>query len=84
MQEVVSKSKYGMIEVIVKDTGVGIKEENLQKAGFNCVIYANQITRAIYPAIENVLKTILRDGRSYKLNNSISEVKKLLNFIPEM
>jgi hypothetical protein len=24
MQDVVSKSKYGMIEIIVKDTGVGI------------------------------------------------------------
>jgi phosphoenolpyruvate mutase len=70
--------------VAVPTTFNSIKEENLQKAGFNCVIYANQITRAIYPAIENVLKTILRDGRSYKLNNSISEVKKLLNFIPEM
>jgi len=31
MQEAFDKSKYGMIEVIVKDTGVGIKEENLQK-----------------------------------------------------
>ena len=70
--------------VAVPTTFNSINEKNLQKAGFNCVIYANQITRAIYPAIENVLKTILRDGRSYKLNNSISDVKKLLNFIPEM
>jgi hypothetical protein len=29
MQEVFSKSKFGMIEIIVQDTGVGIKEENL-------------------------------------------------------
>ena len=29
MQEVVSKCNFGMIEIIVKDTGVGIKEENL-------------------------------------------------------
>jgi K+-sensing histidine kinase KdpD len=31
MQEVVQKSRFGMIEVIVKDTGVEIKEENLRK-----------------------------------------------------
>ena len=31
MQEAFDKSKYGMLEVIIKDTGVGIKEENLQK-----------------------------------------------------
>jgi len=29
MQEAFDKSKYGMLEVIIKDTGVGIKEENL-------------------------------------------------------
>jgi len=29
MQEIVQKSNFGMIEIIVKDTGVGIKEENL-------------------------------------------------------
>jgi signal transduction histidine kinase len=31
MLEVFKKSSFGMIEFIVKDTGVGIKEENLQK-----------------------------------------------------
>lgn len=31
MKEIVSKSSDGMIEIIVRDTGVGIKEENLQK-----------------------------------------------------
>ena len=29
MQEIFQKSSFGMIEIIVKDTGVGIKEENL-------------------------------------------------------
>ena len=29
MKEVFENSKFGMIEVIVKDTGVGIKKENL-------------------------------------------------------
>jgi len=31
MQEVFEKSNNGMIEIIVKDTGVGIQEENLSK-----------------------------------------------------
>jgi len=31
MKEVFEKSSYGMIEIIVKDTGVGIQEENLNK-----------------------------------------------------
>ena len=31
MQDVFSKSVFGMIEIIVKDTGVGIKKENLKK-----------------------------------------------------
>ena len=30
-QEVFQKSKFGMIEIIVQISGVGIKEENLQK-----------------------------------------------------
>ena len=31
MKEIVKKNSDGMIEIIVKDTGVGVKEENLQK-----------------------------------------------------
>jgi len=31
IEECFQKSQYGMIEIIVKDTGIGIKEEDLKK-----------------------------------------------------
>jgi signal transduction histidine kinase len=31
IKECFQKSQYGMIEIIVKDTGIGIKEEDLKK-----------------------------------------------------
>lgn len=68
--------------IAVPTTFNSIKDSNLHKAGFNCVIYANQITRAIYPTIEKVLKTILRDQSSYNLNKQISNVYKLIKLTP--
>jgi phosphoenolpyruvate phosphomutase len=73
------KNKYLPL-IAVPTTFNSIKDSNLHKAGFNCVIYANQITRAIYPTIEKVLKAILRDQRSFNLNKSIIDVKKLIKF----
>ena len=39
----------------------------LVKNGFKIVIYANQMLRASYPAMENAAKSILEHQRSYEL-----------------
>ena len=56
-------------------------EKMLVKNGFKIVIYANQMLRASYPAMENAAKSILKHQRSYELEKKISSVKKVINLI---
>ena len=56
-------------------------EKMLVKNGFKIVIYANQMLRASYPAMENAAKSILEHQRSYELEKKISSVKKVINLI---
>ncbi len=56
-------------------------ESMLIKNGFKIVIYANQMLRASYPAMENVAKTILKNQRSSELEKKISSVKEVINLI---
>ena len=49
--------------------------------GFQIVIYANHMLRAAYPAMENAAFSILKNQRSYELENKISSVKKVINLI---
>ena len=53
----------------------------LMKNGFQIVIYANHMLRAAYPAMENAAASILKNQRSYELENKISSVKKVINLI---
>ena len=53
----------------------------LIKNGFRIVIYANQMLRAAYPAMENAAKLILKNHRSYELEDKISSVKDVINLI---
>ena len=56
-------------------------EAMLMKNGFQIVIYANHMLRAAYPAMENAAASILKNQRSYELENKISSVKKVINLI---
>ena len=53
----------------------------LIKNGFKIVIYANQMLRSTYPAMKNVAKIILKNERSFELENKISSVNELINLI---
>jgi phosphoenolpyruvate phosphomutase len=68
--------------VAVPTTFNSIKDSDLNKAGFNIVIYANHLIRGMYPAIEYVLRKILKDERSVNLKNNIVSIKKILDLIP--
>ena len=51
------------------------------KNGFKVVIYANHMLRAAYPAMQNAAMTILKNQRSFELENKISSVKDVINLI---
>ena len=53
----------------------------LIKNGFKIVIYANQMLRAAYPAMQDAAKSILKNKRSHEIENKISSVKEVINLI---
>ena len=75
------KTKNSKPLVSVPSTYSKTTESMLIKNGFKIVIYANQMLRASYPAMENVAKTILKNQRSFELEKKISSVKEVINLI---
>ena len=45
------------------------------------MIYANQLLRAAYPAMQNVAKTILQKGRALEVDKKIIPIKEIINLI---
>ena len=75
------KTKHYKPLVSVPSTYSKTTETMLVKNGFKIVIYANQMLRASYPAMENVAYTILKNQRSFELEKKISSVKEVINLI---
>ena len=57
-------------------------ELQLLDAGFNVVIYANQLLRAAYPAMRDTARTILRAGRSFEADERLISIDEILKLIP--
>ena len=60
-----------------------IEEKNLIKNNINVVVYANHLIRAAYPAMNNAALSILKNQRSYELDNKILSIKDILHLIPD-
>ena len=59
-----------------------VKENRLEKAGANIIIYANHLLRAVYPSMTNTAKSILLNSRAYEIDKKIMSIKDILNLIP--
>ncbi|BDD11959.1 phosphoenolpyruvate mutase (plasmid) [Fulvitalea axinellae] len=68
--------------VVVPSTFNHIPESEFEEWGVNVVIYANHMLRAAYPAMLNVAKSILLNGRSYEANDQCMPIKEILELIP--
>jgi len=68
--------------VVVPTTYNQITEKELIDAGVNIVIYANHMLRASYPAMMDVAKLILANGRSWEANDKCMPIKEILELIP--
>jgi phosphoenolpyruvate phosphomutase / 2-hydroxyethylphosphonate cytidylyltransferase len=75
------KSKNFVPLVSVPSTYSKVYEKDLIKNGFKLVIYANQLLRAAYPAMENTAKKILEKSRAYEAEDKIIPIKKIINLI---
>ena len=75
------KSKNFMPLVSVPSTYSKVYEKDLIRNGFKLVIYANQILRAAYPAMQNTAKTILKNKRAFEADKKIIPIKEIISLI---
>jgi len=75
------KSKNFIPLVSVPSTYSKVYERDLIKNGFKLVIYANQLLRSAYPAMQNTAKTILKNRRAFEADKKIIPIKEIINLI---
>ena len=75
------KSKNFIPLVSVPSTYSKVYERELIKNGFKLVIYANQLLRAAYPAMQNTAKTILKNSRAFEADKKIIPINEIINLI---
>lgn len=75
------KSKNFIPLVSVPSTYSKVYEKDLIKNGFKLVIYANQLLRSAYPAMQNTARTILKNGRAFEADKKIIPINEIINLI---
>jgi len=67
----------------VPSTYSNTTEDELAEAGVRIVIYANQLLRSAYPAMVDVARSILRNGRAAEAEDRCMPIKDIIGLIPE-
>lgn len=67
--------------VVVPSSFNVITEEELGEHGANVVIYANQLTRSAFPAMEETAKDILRYHRAKEVDDRLMPIKDIISLI---
>ncbi|MGN0177630.1 MAG: phosphoenolpyruvate mutase [Methanobrevibacter sp.] len=70
--------------VVVPSSYNTITEEELISHGVNIVIYANQLLRAAFPAMQNAAKSILKHHRAHEIDEELLSIKKIITLIDEL
>ena len=71
-----------MIEGELKD--LSITEEELAEHGVNIVIYANQLTRSAFPAMQSTAEEILKNHRAMEVDDKLMPFKEIITLIDEI
>lgn len=69
--------------VVVPTSFNTVTEEEFQSRGVNIVIYANQLTRTGFPAMQNAVRTILMNHRAKECDDMCMPFKEIIRLIPE-
>ncbi len=70
--------------VVVPSSFNTITEEELAEHGVNICIYANQLLRAAFPAMENAAKSILKYHRAKEIDSELMSIKLIITLIDEL
>ena len=69
--------------VAVPTTFNGVTEDELAAHGVNIVIYANQLTRIAFPAMQHAVENILMSHRAKEIDSELMPIKEVLTLIDE-
>ena len=70
--------------VVVPTSFNSITEEELARAGVNIVIYANQLTRSAFPAMQSTAEEILKNHRALEADSRLMPFKDIIRLIDEI
>ena len=70
--------------VVVPSSFNTITEEELAQHGVNIVIYANQLTRSAFPAMQQTAEDILRYHRAKEVDDRLMPIKQIITLIDEL
>ncbi len=69
--------------VVVPSTFSSVTEKEFENRGVNIVIYANQMIRSAFPAMQKVALSILEHGRAEEADEICLPIKEIIRLIPE-
>ncbi|MBO4579375.1 MAG: phosphoenolpyruvate mutase [Clostridiales bacterium] len=70
--------------VVVPTSFDSITEEELARHGVNVVIYANQLTRSAFPAMQKTAEDILKYHRAKEADDRLMPIKEIITLIDEI
>ena len=70
--------------VVVPTSFNSITEEELAEAGVNIVIYANQLTRSAFPAMQGTAIEILKNHRALEVDSKLMPFKDIIRLVYEL
>ena len=70
--------------VVVPTTFNSVTEAELAEHGVNIVIYANQLTRSAFPAMEKTARDILRYHRAKEAEERLMPIRDIITLIDEL
>lgn len=78
------RKKDSITPIVVVPTSFNtVTEEEFKERGVNIIIYANQLTRTGFPAMQNAAKTILEYHRAKECDDLCMPIKEIITLIPE-
>ncbi len=69
--------------VLVPTSFNTVYEDEWKELGANIIIYANQLTRTGFPAMQDAARTILENHRAKECDDKCMSIKEIITLIPE-
>ena len=78
------REKDSVTPIVVVPTSFNtVTEQEFKDRGVNVVIYANQLTRTGFPAMQDAARTILENHRAKECDDKCMSIKEIITLIPE-